>query len=318
MYKEKYSYRMLVRESISFERGLGPKRAMGLGIAGQIEEYSKDLSDWEVVGTIVEDPEIPVDTKKSWINHLLKTNPEKYDFDENAMYWFDDNNFDYLTPLPDGHSWPINTDMDLGKVDGQWIVAFDDWANWSNLFISNNRVSKEFVEAVLGGDAYQFFESSDSLPLYDKMEFISQNLKEIPVWSYLEDLYIELGGEEDRGNIKEEIKNIYSQEEFEDLKNSIDRAFMDADESARENEAFKDLKKTIVDHYELGTEMYDDHSNTYKVNTTIIGADKLAKAATLGSDYYIDYFPARDDYWAPIDLEYFNEVLQNHLENLSR
>ena len=73
---------MLVRESIKFERGLNPKQAMGVGIASQIAEYAEDLTDWEVVGTIIEDSDLEVETKKTWINHLLKTNPEKYDFDE--------------------------------------------------------------------------------------------------------------------------------------------------------------------------------------------------------------------------------------------
>ena len=308
---------MLVRESIKFERGLNPKQAMGVGIASQIAEYAEDLTDWEVVGTIIEDSDLEVETKKIWINHLLKTNPEKYDFDENAMYWFDDNNFDYLTPLPNDYPFTISRNLDLIKKDGQWITAFDGWEDWTDLF-TTHKVSKEFITGVLGGDAYQFFESSDSFTKDEKIKFITDNINQIPVWSYLEDLYIELGGEEDRGNIEDEINTIYSNEEFENLRDSIDRAFMDADESARENEAFKDLKKAIVDHYELGTEGYDDKSNTYRVNTTITGADKLAKAATLGSDYYIDYFPSRDDYWAEMDVEYFNESLQNHLESLSK
>ena len=72
---------MLVRESIKFERGLNPKEAMGVGIASQIKEYTKDLTDWEVVGEIIEDSDLQTETKKIWINHLLKTNPKKYDFD---------------------------------------------------------------------------------------------------------------------------------------------------------------------------------------------------------------------------------------------
>ena len=245
---------------------------------------------------------------------MLRTDPDRYDFDENAMYWFQDNNFDYLTPLPDGKSWPITHNMDLKKENGQWVVIFDDWTDWSDLFLESNRVSKDFIEGVLAGDAYQFFERETVMSVSEVIDYFKSNIKDIEDYDYLEDLFIFKGGEEDRDNIKSVITSIYKDSEFSELKDAINNALMDADQSARESEAFKQIKKEIVDHFELGTEEYQEKSNTYKVNTTITGADKLAKAATMGRDYHIDYFPSRDNYWAEMDPKYFNERLKSNLE----
>ncbi len=290
---------------------------MNIGIAGQIARYEEDspdgIFDWALINHIIDDSDLQGDTKKSWINHLLETDPDKYELDENSMYWFDDNNFDYLTPLPNGHSWNITPGLSLVKEDGQWLAAFDNWSDWSELFMNNQKVSHVFIVQVLMGDAYNFFDVDPHMSEDEIANFIKGNLKQIKSWSYLEDLYIEEGGEEDRGNVEKTISVIYSDEKFEEIKRSIDNALMSADMSAREGEAFKNLKEAIVDHFELGTEEYLETSEVYKVNTTITGADKLAKASKIGSDNYIDYLPPRDDYWAEMDPTYFSEELENNL-----
>lgn len=305
---------MLVRESISFKRGLDPKSAMGVGLKGQLAKLLDGVQDYAAIGTIIEDTDLTIAEKNELITHLLKQSPEKYDFDENDLYWFGDHNLDYLAPLPEGASFVITMGINLVKKNGQFVAVFDDWSDWAELFATKDDISSEFIAGVLGGDAFQFFEADNHyLSTNDIIDFFKSNIKEITTYDYLEDLFTFKGGEEDRDNIKETISAIYKDPKFDELKSAIDNTLMDADQSARESEAYKQLKKSIIDHFEFGSELYNDNNDTYEVNTTKAGADKLIKVSNIGEDY-IDYDPPRDDYWAEINPETFNEFLKSNLD----
>lgn len=304
----------IVRESISFERGKKPRESMGIGLDGAIHHYFKENYDdvpldYSIIQRIQEEEDLDDETKKEWIEHLLKKDPNKYAFEDPELYWFDENNFDYLEALGDGFERALS--IDLFKKNGKFYVRFPDMSYLADLFDTHRRdISRDTIAKVLGGDAWEIFEYS--VPESEAKDYIDNHWNDIKAVGYMMDIYNYRGGkEEDPDKV---LEDIYSNDDFEDIRDSITNAVSDAQASAIETEAYNHMKKEVLDHYEMGEPDWDDKEFTASI--TKEGANKLFRHALIGEDG-LEYYEPRGGYYdASIKPEWVSESLMDKLEHL--
>jgi len=306
----------LVRESISFTRGQDPKTSMGIGTEGEMYHYFKQKYDsipydYEIINEIIEADDIEQETKERWIAHLLEKDPNKYMFEDPELDWFSEVGFDYLTPMKDGYVRSVG--LELYKRDGKFFVEYPEMTYLSELFDYHYRdISKDFVDKVLGGDAWDLFEDNSSDTEYAK-NYIIQNWDDIKATAYLTDVYQYRKGEGETP--KEIIEDIFDDEDYEDMAQAIEIALSDAQASAYESDAYKSLLKGVLDHYEMGEPVYDHKKEVYVSPITITGADKLFKSEILGDEKF-EYYEPYGGYDGKIKPGLFSEYLLSQLEHL--
>ena len=304
----------IVRESISFERGKKPREAMGIGLDGAIYQYFKDNyddvpMDYAIIGRILEEDELDSDTKKEWVEHLLHKDPQKYVFEDPELYWFDELEIDYLGVLPDGYKRTLS--LDIEKKDGNFYVSFPEMSYLAELFDTHRRdISYETIKKVLEGDAWDIFESYVDEDI--AKEYLKENWDEVDT-GYLVDRYQYDGGKRETSD--EIVDDIFEDDKFEEYKNAIVNALSDAQTNAAETQAYNDMKKKVLDHYEMGDLMWNDQRQEYTAQITKDGVNKLFHASLLGDDK-LEYYEPYGGYDAPVKNEWFSESLDSQLEHV--
>lgn len=304
----------IVRESISFERGKKPKESMGIGLDSAIRNYFKDKNDnipldYAIIGRILEEDDLEPETKKEWVEYLLHKDPQKYVFEDPELYWFDELDIDYLGVLPDGYKRTLS--LDIEKRDGKFFVSFPEMSYLAELFDTHRRdISYESIKKVLEGDAWDIFESYVDENI--AKEYLKENWDEVDT-GYLVDRYQYDGGEEETSD--EIVDDIFEDERFEEYKNAIVNALSDAQTNAAETQAYNDMKKKVLDHYEIGELMWNDQRQEYTAQITKDGVNKLFHASLLGDDK-LEYYEPYGGYDAPVNPEWFSESLDSQLEHV--
>ena len=153
---------VILSEAMNFERGLAPNQSMGIGIEGQIREFldertSSSPSLWIsyllMEGTF---EELPKETRKTWIEFLIKKPEYNSGLGEEDYYLLKEWDIEWIPYVPFSSS-----DFKYKVIGNQYYIYFNQWEDFSSYFDTNSRdISEKFIEAVLSGDSYEYFDYS--------------------------------------------------------------------------------------------------------------------------------------------------------------
>jgi hypothetical protein len=304
-----------LNESISFHRGGDVMKTAGIGIEGQIQSWLRERFDYEpndneLIFLILDDSELEKEVKEQWVPFLLSKG-YKWVYEEWSLMV--DMGIDYLSHLPDGFTDDLDEITVLKKADG-FYVRYSDWSDWSSFIETGRDLSEGFVEAVLSGDALEFFES-DYHP--DPTEFswwISRHVEAISSWKDVEEKFIEEGGDpEIAKDVEEMIREISENPDFDDLKTDISVAISNAEDLANEAEAFKKITGELGSHFQIGKGEWSE-SEGFIAQIGVDGVRKLYMAAYEGEEKCVHYQP-QYSYDGDISAETFDMELESRLSN---
>lgn len=300
----------IVREALEFERGKSPKSAIGVGLKAQIEEYLEEEHQLDYLAPgalqyILEDSELDRDTREAWAKFILQ---EGYDWDENELYELFQQQIDVPSNLPLGEK--SFDDVKLIKTPEGWEIQFRGWEAFAKYF-GNNAYGK-FLEELLGGDAWNYFEDSgEYISISDIAHFIDQ--KDVDLSEFREK-FVEYGGDETLSN-EEMFETIEEDEEFGELVQALQFAGGGASASANEGAAFKHVKRIILNHFEISNVEWDSDKELYDAHITNKGVERLLAAAYLEEEQP-RYDEPQYGYMADWDKDSFEMELENQLSNL--
>jgi len=311
----------IVRESISFERGQEPKKAMGLGFTNKIENWYEEAYEptgsppyEEMIGVIMEDDELDSKTKQEWVKHLASSG---YPWDSEAISGSFGNSIDFVEYLPDGWKEGIHN-IEVIKKDGKFHTIFDGWEDWADFVEKDRDMDDEYVSKVLQGDAYDYVMTYDygHIDAESIKYFIKGKENEIPSLGYLRDLYEFKAGEDDReqiaGDTEEMIDDIF--DNYDELKQALQIALSAAQENANEAAAFQKMKKEISNHYELGEAEWDEDQKRYIAPITVDGLERLMDSYWFGERRW-EHISPYHGYMEDANVESFEMELDNQLSH---
>lgn len=311
---------MIVREALNFERGLDPKTSMKIGLEGRIknwyfERYEADDDNWKdtIIHDIledtggIEDPKLDEETKKKWIEFLISIGCH---FGEEDWYELKNLEVDIIENLPDQEK-EIG-DLILIKSKNNLSIAFSSWLDWSDL-ISERNTSKEFINKVLEGDDFDIFDYDlDTYSLDDVLNFINQNKFKVS-FEEIKEKYLEFGGEKEE--ISEIFEDLEDDDRFEEIKYAILNSAANTASYADEEAALKDIKRWIINTYDLSEEYWDENKSVYICGIKENGAYKLL-SVYYNYNYPEVYYPPQGGYNGNWDIKTFNEELENKLAEI--
>jgi len=317
-------------EAQNFERGLDPKKAMNVGLEQQIANFLRERTSdspamWiSYLLTEGDEEELDHETRKQWIEFLIKK-PEYNN-------WLDENDFYQLKKW--GIQWIPYVKLPSDEIqyefkNGKYFIAFDGWESFSELFDTDTRnLDKGFVEGVLSGENAEEYFEYDSVNFDDITEmiwFLKRLLskEKIPALDELKEKFIEREGDpEIANNLEELFDEIGSNDAYEDLHDALRFAWADSQEMADQDEAYKDLKNAIKKHFDINDEeiKWVEKPNNYShyyAPISLEGVEKLFGCLSLNdSDYKIKYYPPQYSYNGDITAEVFNDSLSNRLDEI--
>lgn len=317
---------MIIREYINFERGSNPKKAMNIGMEAQIENFMEEFSNesrnnWlsDLIQNDFEEMGLNPDKQGIWIKHLLK-NPEfNKNLDENDYYAMREKGIQWIPDVP----FHPSAGMSYELLGDQYFITFHEWTDFIDFIDTSNlrdRVSEEFLRAVLSGDAFKFFEM-DSDYANDITEFtwllkkIESKGNGLDVLKDIKDKAIELGGDPDNmENLESLMEEINDNKDLDDLKDAISHAVMEAQEIADENEAYKHIIDEIKKYFEIGEGNWIDE-NTYKAKITKKGVEMISYTIVTG-DEKLGYSAPYNGYSGSISEDELLDSIDNKLNDL--
>lgn len=300
----------IVRESISnFERGQSPKTAIGIGLKTQIEKYleeefSSSYGDPGTLAEILDNSELDKETREKWAIFILS---EGYNFDENEWYELRQQGIDVLDIIPELDRQYY--DIQLRKRGNDHRIRFS-WEDFAKFFGKEDY--EEYFQDILMGDGYKYFDNN-SYRTYKQEEiegFVADNDVDE---SELIEKFEEYGGED----IEEMWNQIYDtdySEEYGEIKNAIQKAAENTQASAEEGEAWKGIKKSIEDWYDLGVPKYNEKEEVYEATISKQGAERIM-------DYYYQedqpiHHREPDFYYGEWDKDTFQMELNEKLSEI--
>jgi hypothetical protein len=309
-----------ISEALDFERGLTPKQSMGIGLEEQIRNFLDDKTSsspslWISYllheGT---DEELDRETRKEWVKFLI-TKPEyNKELDENDYFDLKDWGIEWI-PFA-----PFKDDNFKYRFTGSnYILYFKEWSNFVDYFDTDTRdISKEFIEAVLGGeDSYEYFDYDvrEHRDITDFAWHIKRIKKEIPAVKELKEKAIQMGADPDKlETIDDLLEEIQENEDLSDLCDAVRFAYVEAMALADESEAYRDLQRAIQKHYHIGEAKYDSRKEFFVAPCNFDGIKLLSFTMATGEDK-IKYYPPQS-YSGDMKMEDINDSLANKLDDL--
>ena len=312
---------MLVKESLNFERGLDPKQSMDIGLEGQIRNFMDEKTSSSpayyissLLRDVIED--IDEETRIKWIKFLLTKKEYTTDLDEN----------DYLELREQGIEWipfvPFKDDSFKYKLVGnQYFIEFTQWADFSDYFDTTFRdISKEFIEGVLSGDGFEYFDYDLSAfqDITDLSWIINRTLKDGKQINALKDLKnkaIEMGADSSKiETLDDLLDEIQSNEDLSELCYAVQSALAEATALADENEAYHLLIKAIQKHYNIEEAKWDREKEIFIARCDFDGIKRLSFSMATGEEKIIYYAP--QSYNGDITAESIDNSLENKLSDL--
>jgi len=308
---------MIVRESLQeFQRGLDPKASMGIGIEEQIKKWYKDnyetSPDEDIIYHILNDNNLDRKTRETWVKFLLKKN---YYFEEDEWGEMMDQQIEVISNLSPEFKKELG-EFTIKKQDNKFILYFDDWNEFSPYFAENRDLDEAFIETVLSGEeAERYFSYDPAIFNWDDISnFIETNEEKLSFLKELKEKFIELGGDPKYlDNTEKLIKEIFDNEDLEDLKTALKISASSTAEIAEQDEIYKELKNSIINHYELNNEIWNSESNKYFAEISSSGLEKLFNSV-YSNEELIVYYP-RQYYDADWNYPTFNDEMQNQLSH---
>lgn len=306
---------MIVRESIfeavQFQRGVDPKSAMSLGLEEQIKTWYRDAYDHDpgedLIYDIMKDDELDFDTKEKWVLFLIS---KGYNWDCEEWAEMMNQGIDFIPALPDGYKRNFG-DLNYFKKNGKNYIQFSGWEDWADYVEENREISREFIEAILSGDSFEYFDSDYHPEVLDSDHWILKDNQSVEM---IKEKFLELGGEEKITEDPEEmIRTICTDSEFEDLEYAISYALASSQQSADESEAYNDILKNLKDHFDIGDSEWNGESHISEISQE--GFSKLLDAGFDGNNK-LDYSPPYYGYQGDVDYDTFRSELENRLSDI--
>jgi len=306
-------------ESQGFQRGLDPKQAMNIGLEEQIKNFldertSSSPAMWiSYLLTEGSKEELDKETRIKWIEFLIKKPEYNSQLGEEDYYGLKEWGIEWIPYVP----FPDNN-FKYEKIANNFIISFSEWGDFADYFDTDSRdISKEFIEAVLSGDSYEYFDYD-----YDGFDNISDFLwhislvlkkgEEIPVLKELKEKAIEMGMEPEKAEDVDTLFNEIEEDDFSDLYEVLRQAYREASRSSDESEAYHHIQRAIRKHYQIEEGKWE--GDAYKAPITLEGIKKLSYSMGTGEDK-IKYYPPQS-YSGTMTADDINDAISNELENL--
>ena len=319
----------ILDEAINFERGVEPKKSMGLGIEGRIKEFMDDFAnngeeEWlsDLIlknlspgwGDAIDD-----EIRREWIEYLIKKGGEwTKRLDENDYIELKDMGIEWIPyiPIP-------GRDFKYQLIGNNYTLQFNGWEEFAGYFDTGRDLSSEFIENVLTGDAHDdFWYDSDAYndvtDLVWHIQRIINKGEEIPALKDLKDKAIDMGGDPDNMETPEDLFNeLQYNDDLHDLKQIVIFAYIDAQQSADESEAYKRLKEAIQKWYDIGEGKWEGEGDKAIMIAPISkeGLEKLFYSIMTGEDK-IKYYPPDQGYSGDMTKDDINDTIYNKIEDL--
>lgn len=136
---------------------------------------------------------------------------------------------------------------DFKIINGIPFIIVSDWSYFSKCFKENrNSLSREFIQDVLDGDGFQYFEIYEDIDTSYAMYFVDDindsNFKKIK--EYLSEDKVEV-------NSLSELENLLKDGGADEILSAIKLAVNLAQEQANSDEAYETIRKAIFKHFEI-------------------------------------------------------------------
>ena len=297
----------------AFTEDSDPVEDMGIGIKRQIDEFIEENDSDEDVKNgretpatyIVQVNDLENETKKTWIEYLLRTGKELLQkWDENTVEEMSNAGVEFIPNCKNFYDIKFRYDI----KDGVYQLHVEDWSDFYDYFCENREVSHDFVQKILSGDADRFFNYHNDCNIHDVDTAMSTEEKKQFI------LYLKpYSSERDVLDGTESLVEV-----FETLPVSIRRKLINAYENmlaqAEEDAACTDIIRTIK--RDLGITLVNTSDDNHLIlNIKKEGLNKLFKAQWLKADFGIKYNPPQYGWSGDFNYEYFIEEMDNQLES---
>jgi len=297
-----------VYESISFERGKDPMKAAGLGLEEQIKQWYMDAYDSEpgdsLIYDILNDDQLDFETAKKWTLFLVSKG-YNWDYDEWAKMM--NKGIDFISALPDGYTRNCG-DLVYFKKKGKNYIQFDGWEDWSDYIEEGREISKKSIEAILAGDAYEYFDSDYNPDVSDSADWIIRDLESIKA---IKEKFEEMGG--DFSDPKKMMQEICDDDAFEELKDAISYALANSGAIADESEAYQSITKALKGHFGISDPEWNGESYISEISEN--GFHKILDSGFDGNEK-LEYYPPDYGYQGAITYDVFQQELDNKLADI--
>ena len=211
---------------------------------------------------------------------------------------------------------------DIKIEDGKIFLVTNGWQDFAENFSTGRDISQEFIEDVLQGESYNYFNysSNDFEAKYYIDEINENNFNEI------KKIMISIDNSIDLSEVKgmDDLFDIIEENDlFDDIKDAILISGVQCQESADADEAYKGLTKAIINHFNIkrtewkGEKLYCEIPETSYKGVFFTEYNEIKDAlANNNEDTLIDYSPPYNGYNGDIEKEYFNENLSERLSDL--
>jgi hypothetical protein len=304
----------LVRESIqNFQRGLEPIQSMGVGLEQVISEFMKEKTssspEYFITYLLTEGTEEELDneTRKKWIEFLIKFPKYNNGLDENDYYELKERGIKWIPYVP-----LVDSDFSYEVKGDKFFLSFSEWNDFTNYFEESRDLDRDFIGAVLSGDAHDFFnyDYSNFRDITDFTHEIEKMEKTDPlsILETIRNMAIKMGADPEDINTTESLFYIINEnEDLDELRSAIQITLSETAAIADEEDAFKELVKTIRKEYDMGET--DFVNKNYIAEISLQGLEKLSYTLAT-NDEKIVWYPPRD-----FDGEWDKDTFENSLEN---
>lgn len=305
---------MIVRENIfeavNFQRGVDPKVSMGIGKEEVIKQWFRENYNMEpgseLIYDILNDDELPNETKKDWVLFLIERG---YHWGYEGWAEMTNKKIDFIPHLPNGFKKTFADIKWIKKNDKNYIQF--DWEDFADHIEPSRDYSKEFIESVLSGQSLEYFETDYRPDLADSINWITKDLESVKM---IQEKYLELDGDPKIAKTPETmLQDITEREEFEDLHDSIVISLADAEISAEESAAYDHIIERLRDYFQIGTPFWE--GNYFEAEIGKTGLERLLSSSFDGEEKMI-YSPPYYGYSGKPDYDNFRNNLENKLAEI--
>jgi hypothetical protein len=307
-----------------FTEDSDPITDMSIGLKHQIEKFIEendeyngvkngDITASEFVAGIPGEPRLDDDTRKMWVEFLLREGEDINKWEEESMIE-DMYNILHIDFIPNSKKLP-DKNFKYQIRHGEYYLYTLDWANFIDYFSLHGDVDKGFVAAVFNGDAYDYFSYyEDSGCLDDILDSLHKD--EIQkLFIFLKPICLKYSETiKDVKDINDLFHLIKMEDELEKVYKALKRAYVIIAAAVEENAAYEDLIRAIKKSYSI-TEVKANNENLI-LKTTKEALNKLFAAYWLSDNekVRIVYYPPQGSWSGDFNFLEFIEEVQNQLE----
>ena len=311
-----------LKEAQQFQRGLEGNQALGIGLESIINDYMEENSPEQPDQWIYEiltssQLELDDDTRQKWAQFLIQFPKYTKSFDENVYLELKEKNITWIPYVP-----IMGNDFKYKLAGERLWLNFTSWGDFAPLFENNREYSQEFIQSVLSGeDTYEYFNSGieayeDVTDGVQSIQFILSRGEKIPALKVLRKTAIEMGAvPENVVDVPDLFDEINDNEELSDLKRAIQIAFAEAQDGADENEAFKSLKRTIMEKFKISNPQWHKEDG-FTAQISKAGLESLSYTIATKEDEIKWKAPSMNSWGGDWDASTLNDAIINALENL--